>query len=150
MRRGPGFLPGLRDGERRPRGVGESAALGGASLSDSVGADLLRGERIPRGTEWDLLCRNLSALRALRWCLCHWKTPPDIIWSPVVSVTMITLKLCSSQSLQFSKKQDVWCFVAYFTLNALLYDIYSAYSEAAEGWCARNRFIPLKTTFSAS
>lgn len=51
MLRGPGFVPGLRDRERRPRGVGESAALGGAPLSDSVGADLLRGERIPRGTE---------------------------------------------------------------------------------------------------
>lgn len=41
---GLGSVPGFRDGERRPRGVGESAALGGASLSDSVGADLLCGE----------------------------------------------------------------------------------------------------------
>lgn len=65
---GSASVPGFRDRERRPRGVGESATLGGTSLSDSVGADLLRGERIPRGMEWDLLCWNISALRALQQC----------------------------------------------------------------------------------
>lgn len=45
-----GSDPGFRDGERRPGGVREGAALGGTSLPDSAGTDHLCGERIPRGT----------------------------------------------------------------------------------------------------
>lgn len=35
---------GFRDGEGRPGGVREGAALGGASVPDSAGADLMCGE----------------------------------------------------------------------------------------------------------
>lgn len=48
---GSDSVPGFRDGERRLRGVRKGAALGGASMSDTTGADLVCGERIPRGTE---------------------------------------------------------------------------------------------------
>jgi len=48
---GSSSTPGFRDGKGGPRGVRESATLGGASVSDSVGADLMCGGRIPRGTE---------------------------------------------------------------------------------------------------
>lgn len=48
---GSDSVPGFRDGERRLRGVRKGAALGGASMSDTTRADLVCGERIPRGTE---------------------------------------------------------------------------------------------------
>ncbi len=76
---------GFRDRERRPGGVRKSAALGGASLSDSVGADLLRGERIPRGTETSSVKTSLhckahqQCLACDRLCVCqHHHTDSDV------------------------------------------------------------------------
>lgn len=41
---GSDSVPGFRDGEGRLRGVRKGAALGGASMSDTTGADLVCGE----------------------------------------------------------------------------------------------------------